>query len=270
MLIPDFYQVESITYDTLDIFTLVLADKKNQKKQFFLPGQFNMLYQFGIGESALSICGNPKDQNKFVHTIRAVGSVTRSLQKLKPGDEVGIRGPFGTSWPLGKKGCDVLLIGGGIGLAALHSALIVLADNPGDYQKITLLYGARTAEDLLYKKEMEEWKKNGLNVEVTLDHADIAWQGNVGVVTSLIKKHLPNPNNTLIFLCGPEIMIHFALHELMACQADENNIFVSMERNMQCAVGFCGHCQYGPYFLCKDGPVFPYAKIKNFLTIKEL
>lgn len=270
MQVPDFYQVQSMTQETHDTFTFVLANKERDKEYFFLPGQFNMLYQFGIGESAISISGNPKDKNNLVHTIRAVGSVTRSLQKLKPGDEVGVRGPFGTSWPLVKKGCDVLVIAGGVGLAALRSALFVLADSAQDYQKITLLYGARTADDLLYKKEMEEWKRKGLDIEVTLDYADVQWKGGVGVVTSLIRKHLPHPKNTLVFVCGPEVMIHFTIHELMGHEVDENNIYVSMERNMQCAVGFCGHCQYGPYFLCKDGPVFSYAKIKKFLPIKEL
>lgn len=268
MLIPKCYPVKSITHDTHDVFTLVLA--KNEQEQPFLPGQFNMLYQFGIGESAISICGDPSDNKVLVHTIRAVGSVTRSMQQLKPGDEIGVRGPFGTHWPLTKKGCDVLVIAGGVGMAALRSAVIALAARSQDYRKITLLYGTRSVDDILYKKEMEDWKKQGVEVKVTLDCADIHWKGQVGVVTSLIHKHLPNPENTLVLLCGPEIMIQFAIQELLGARADEDNIYISLERNMQCAVGFCGHCQYGPYFLCKDGPVFSYAQIKKYLTIKEI
>lgn len=270
MLIPECYQVQSITHDTHDVFTLTLVKPGEQNQQPFFPGQFNMLYQYGIGEIAISICGDPKGDQMLTHAIRAVGSVTRSMQQLKPGDEIGVRGPFGTHWPLTKTDCDVLLIAGGIGLAALRSALFALAERSHQYQKITLLYGTRTIDDILYKKEMEAWKKQGLDVQITLDKADIHWKGHVGVVTSLIRKHLPNPNNTLVLICGPEIMMQFTLHELMVAQVDENNIYLSMERNMQCAVGFCGHCLYGPYFICKDGPVFSYPQVKNFLTIKEL
>lgn len=270
MIIPECYQIQSIFHDTHDVFTLALTKQDQKKRQVFLPGQFNMLYQFGIGEVAISICSSPSDDEMVLHTIRAVGSVTRSLQKLKKGDEIGVRGPFGTHWPLTKKGCDVLLIAGGVGIAALRPVLFSLAQRAHEYQKITLIYGTRTIDDILYKKEMEEWKKQGLDIKVTLDCADIHWQGQVGVVTSLINEHLPNPSNTIVLICGPEIMIQFAVKELMRAQVNEDNVYMSLERNMQCAVGFCGQCQYGPYFLCKDGPVFSYPQIKNYLTIREL
>lgn len=235
----------------------------------FLPGQFNMLYQFGFGEVAISISGHPHESKTLVHTIRAVGGVTNSMQKLQPGDEIGVRGPFGSHWPLAKKNCDVLVIAGGIGLGALRSAMFGLAERSDEYDKITLLYGARTAGDVLYKNDLEAWRKQGLDIAVTLDCADTDWQGQVGVVTALIGKHLPKPDNTLVMLCGPEIMIQFAIYELLGAGVDENSIYISMERNMQCAVGFCGRCQYGPYFMCKDGPVFSYAQLKDYLTIKE-
>ena len=269
-LTPKCYQVQSITHETHDVFTLVLANQEEETRHVFLPGQFNMLYQFGYGEAAISISGNPSDNRVLVHTIRAIGSVTRSLQKLKPGDEIGVRGPFGTHWPITKKGCDVLLIAGGVGLAVLRSALFVLADRAQEYHKITLLFGAKTADDILCKNEMEEWRSKGVNIEITVDSADSNWQGHVGVVTSLIDKHLPNPNNTLVLICGPEVMIHASIHELMSARVNENDIHIALERNMQCAVGFCGHCQYGPYFLCTDGPIFSYAQIKNYLPIKEV
>lgn len=269
MLLPKNYQVTSVIQETQDVFTLALAVKE-EKIPSFLPGQFNMLYLFGFGEVPISISGDPSKKDEVVHTVRSVGAVTKAMQKLKKGDEVGIRGPFGTSWPLTKKDCDVLVIAGGLGLAALRSALFYLAANRAQYKKITLLYGARTPDDIFYKNEIEQWKEQGIEVQVSVDQADASWQGHVGVITSLTSKHMPSPQNTLVLLCGPEIMIKFAVQELLRTKIDESAIYISMERNMQCAVGFCGHCQYGPYFLCKDGPIFSYEKLKTWLTIKEL
>lgn len=261
-LLPEVYKVASIVHDTADVFTLIL--KGNPKS--FLPGQFNMIYSFGYGESALSICTEPEKKDELVHTVRAVGSVTNSLQKLQPGDEVGVRGPFGTHWPCPKNRSEILVIAGGIGLAALRSAIYSLAK---DHQ-VTLIFGTRTPQDILYQSDMEKWKEIGVKIEVTVDLADLSWKGNVGVVTKLIGKHLVDPDHSLVLICGPEVMMQFAVHELMQLKVSENNIYLSMERNMQCAVGFCGHCQYGPYFLCKDGPVFSYSQLKFWLPIKEL
>jgi NAD(P)H-flavin reductase len=218
----------------------------------------------------ISISGDPDKKDELVHTIRAVGAVTQGMQKLKPGDEIGVRGPFGSSWPLSGKDCDVLVIAGGVGLPPLRPALYRLAATRDQYKKITLLYGARTPEDIMYGQDMQRWKEQGLDVKVTVDRGDMSWSGSVGVVTSLIGKHLPNPKNTLVLICGPEIMIKFAVNELLAAETDERNIHISLERNMQCAVGFCGHCLYGPYFLCKDGPIFSYEQLKPLLFIKEL
>ncbi len=270
MLIPEPYQIQSVSTDTADVFTLVLANSNGKSSANFMPGQFNMLYHFGCGEAAISISGHPKFPQQVVHTIRAVGSVTKNLQTLQPGDEIGVRGPFGSFWPLERKFRHVLVIAGGIGLAALRSALLTLSDNFKDYQSITLLYGTRKSEDILYRQDLESWKRQGMQVEITLDYADKHWPGHVGVVTSLIKAHVQHPKDTLVLICGPEIMMRFALHELLAAQVDEDNIYISMERHMQCAVAFCGHCQLGPYFLCKDGPVFSYTQIKDYFYIKEL
>jgi NAD(P)H-flavin reductase len=270
MLVPKCYKIQSISQDAHDVFTIVLEKPQSEWGQTFLPGQFNMLYQFGFGEVAITISGKSSDSKTLVHTIRAVGSVTHSLQKMKPGDEIGLRGPFGTHWPLSEKGRDVLVIAGGVGMATLRPAMFALAENSSEYRKITLLYGSKTADDILYRKDMEEWKPMGIDVQVTLDHADDSWKGHVGVVTSLIKANLPNPENTLVLLCGPEIMMQVALQELTDAHVDEKNVYVSLERNMQCAVGFCGHCLYGPYFICKDGPVFAYPQVKKYLAIKEV
>lgn len=270
MLIPTLFQVKAITHDTSDVFTLTLTATEEGKKMAFLPGQFNMLYHFGYGEAAISISGDPSNQDALVHTIRAVGSVTQRMRELKPGDEIGVRGPFGSQWPLLIKDCDVLVIAGGIGLAPLRPALFDLAAHRSQYQDITLLYGTRSPEEIVYKKDLDRWQKQGIKVETTVDRADVSWKGQVGVVTALIKKNMKNPENTLVFICGPEVMIKFAVHELLGTKVDENHIFISLERNMQCAVGFCGRCQYGPYFLCKDGPVFSYAQLQHWLMIKEL
>ena len=263
------YQVKSVTSETNDTFTLCLSPKGEKIGSFF-PGQFNMLYLFGYGEVPISISGDPLHEEELAHTIRAVGAVTQAMQRLKKRDEIGVRGPFGTHWPLNKKECDVLIIAGGIGFAPLRPVLFYLAAHREHYKKKTVLYGTRSPEDILYKNEIDQWKEQGIEIQVTVDRADANWKGNVGVVTTLIGNHLTSPKNTLVLVCGPEIMIKFAIHELMRAETQESDIYVSLERNMQCAIGFCGHCQYGPYFLCKDGPIFSYEQLKDWLMIKEL
>lgn len=267
-LIPTLYQVDSITHETSDVFTLVLT--KDGKGMCFLPGQYNMLYHFGYGESAISISGDPSIEDHLVHTIRAVGSVTQNLQKIKPGDEIGIRGPYGDGWPGVQKGQDVLIIAGGIGLAPLRPKLFQLAKERRHLGSLTLLYGARSPEDLIYSNDLQMWRESGIHVEVTVDHADLEWHGRVGVVTKRIKANVQRPENTCVYICGPEVMIRFSVHELLGVNVDKKNIFVSLERHMQCANGFCGRCQFGPYFICKDGPVFPFDRVEKWLMIKEL
>ena len=218
----------------------------------------------------ISISGDPSNQDVLVHTIRAVGPLTKQMQELKPGEEIGVRGPFGVNWPLLKKQCDVLVIAGGIGLAPLRPALFALASQKDQYEKITILYGSRNPNDILYRTDLEQWEKQGIKIEMTVDYAEGDWKGQVGVVTPLIKRNIANPKNTLVFICGPEIMIKFAIHELLGSNVEEKNIFISLERHMQCAVGFCGRCQYGPYFLCKDGPIFSYEQLRHWFMIKEL
>lgn len=270
-LIPKIYQIKSVTHETSDVFTWVLTAKESGSVETTsTPGQFNMLYHFGFGEVPISLSGDPSNRNDLVHTIRAIGSVTKSMQKLEVGDEIGVRGPFGSGWPLLKKQCDVLVIAGGIGLAPLRSLLFNISADKALYRNITLLYGARNPGDIIYRKDLERWQEEGVKVNITVDQADVDWQGQVGVVTSLIKKNIKDPENTLVYICGPEIMIKFSIHELLGAKVEKSNIFMSLERNMQCAVGFCGRCQYGPYFLCKDGPVLSYEKLQNLLMVKEL
>ncbi len=269
MLVPKIYKITSIQKETQDVFTLKIVAQE-EKIPSFLPGQFNMLYLYGFGEVPISISGNPSQKNELVHTIRAVGAVTQAMQRLKAGDEIGVRGPFGTHWPLSQTNNHVLVLAGGLGLAPLRPALYDLIARKDQYKSITLLYGARSPEEILYRKEMEQWKAQGIDVCVSVDLADANWRGDVGVITKQIYTHLTCPKNTQVFVCGPEIMIKFAVHELLRTDIDTSSIYISMERNMQCAVGFCGHCQYGPYFLCKDGPIFSYTQLKPWLNIQEL
>lgn len=268
-MIPRCYTVKSISEDTHDTFTLIVEPQETYNISF-LPGQFSMLYLFGFGEIPISISGELSSKNELTYTIRSVGPVTEGLRKLQNGDVIGIRGPFGSAWPLTKQGGDIILLAGGLGMVPLRPALHHLVKHRNNYKSITLLYGTRTPSDFLYTKEMQAWESQGVGIHTSVDKADETWRGNVGVITSLISKHISDPSNTRVLLCGPEIMMKFSLIELARFAIPEDEIFLSMERNMKCAVGFCGHCQYGPHFLCKDGPIFSYNQVKKWLPIKEL
>ncbi|KAA3614337.1 MAG: Ni/Fe hydrogenase subunit gamma [Planctomycetota bacterium] len=271
-MLPRPYRVIRITRHTHDTFTLEMEPADGNPAPYFQPGQFNMLYLFGVGEVPISISGDPGHTRAYVHTIRAVGTVTEALCNLKIGAQVGLRGPFGSSWPVKEaEGSDIVIAAGGIGLAPLRPALYHVLAHRERYGKVVLLYGTRTPQDLLYRKELEKWR--GLfhtQVEVTVDHAARDWFGRVGVVTKLIPGARFDPFHTKAFVCGPEVMMRFTVMELMGRGVETENIFISMERNMKCAVGFCGHCQYGPTFICKDGPVYPYSQIQHLFKTREL
>jgi NAD(P)H-flavin reductase len=269
MQTPRIFRILSNVPETEDIFTLILA-AKDRRPFSFLPGQFNMLYLYGIGEVAISISSDPAKPHELVHTIRAVGAVTNGMQKLNKNDEIAVRGPFGTCWPLSRQNSDLLIIAGGTGLCPLRSALYYLALHRSSYGKITVLHGTRTPRDIMYQHDISLWRKAGIETAITVDKADSAWKGPTGVVTPLIAQHVQNPSRTIVMICGPEIMIRFAVQELAKAGVQENQVYLSMERNMQCGVGICGHCQMGPYFICKDGPVFQYSQLKPWLAIKEL
>jgi NAD(P)H-flavin reductase len=266
------YAVKRVQQETYDTFTLELEPKNDAQPLSFLPGQFNMLYVFGVGEVPISICSDPAKPETLVHTTRAVGTVTKAMWKLRRGDLIGVRGPFGTSWPVEEaKGHDVVIVTGGIGLPPLRPALYHLLMKKQDYGKLVLLYGARTPEDILYGKEIEEWRKRSdIAVDVTVDRATGHWRGNVGVVTTLIPKASFDPANTVAMIVGPEIMMRFTIAELQRRGVPDESIYFSMERNMKCGFGFCGHCQFGPFFVCKDGPVFRYDRVKPFFGKGEI
>jgi NAD(P)H-flavin reductase len=271
-MLPSLYRVWRVRREIQDTFTLQLEPSNGSGIPPYAPGQFNMLYAFGIGEVPISISGDPAQRQTLVHTVRAIGSVTRAICKLKRGDMLGIRGPFGSHWPVkeaAKK--DIVIAAGGLGLAPLRPALYHLLANREKYGKIVVLYGARTPEDLLYKRELEKWRGYlDLEVEVTVDSARNDWRGNVGVVTTLIPRARFDPIHTVAMICGPEVMMRFTVMELLKCGVETQNVFISMERNMKCGVGFCGHCQLGPTFVCKDGPIFRYDRIKELLGKREI
>ena len=238
----------------------------------FAPGQFNMLYAFGVGEVAISISGDPARPDVLTHTVRDVGPVSHALCAVRPGDTLGVRGPFGTAWPVEQaKGCDVVIAAGGVGLPPLRPALYYLLAHRADYGNIVLLYGARTRQDLVYPREVESWRgRFDLEVDVTVDSATGGWLGHVGTVTTLIPRAGFDPAHTVAMVCGPEIMIRFTVQELLKRGVTVDNTYISMERNMKCGIGLCGHCQLGPFFICKDGPVFRYSAIQPWFGKREV
>ena len=235
------------------------------------PGQFNMLTAFGVGEAAISVSGDPANA-RLVHTIRAVGQVSRALTRLSSGDLLGVRGPFGVGWPTGEAhGKDVVLVAGGLGLAPLRPVLYQLIADRARCGRIVLLVGARSPEDILFRRELESWRARfDIEVEATVDHAVSEWRGHVGVVTTLIPRVGLDSARTVAFICGPEIMMRFVAQALRAAGMHDDAIYVTLERNMKCAVGHCGHCQMGPFFVCKDGPVFAYDRVRDLMMLKEI
>ncbi len=236
-------------------------------------GQFNMLHLPGAGEAAISLSELPQLGDGFLwHTIRAAGNVTRGIAGLRVGDTLGVRGPFGSSWPL--HACrqrDVLIVAGGIGLAPLRPAISLLLHERQRFGAMHLLYGARSPDSLLYASQFEQWEERGMAVHVTVDRSRPGWRGHVGVVPLLLERLRGfAPDNTVVFCCGPEVMMRYTIKAALGRGIPISRIWVSLERNMQCAVGLCGHCQLGPEFVCKDGPVFRYDRVARWLGIEAL
>jgi NAD(P)H-flavin reductase len=269
---PDAWRIQRIRRETSDTFTMELEPVSGDAAFSFAAGQFNMLYMFGVGEVPISISGDPTRGKGLVHTIRAVGTITKMMCTLKRHEVLGVRGPFGSQWPLQEaRGLDVVMIAGGLGLAPLRPAIYQVLAHRKQYGRVALLYGARTPADLLYRRELERWgARADIDVRVTVDRGDDAWHGNVGVVPRLISAATFDPRNTVALVCGPEIMMHFTLLELQKRGLTPEQVFLSLERNMKCALGFCGHCQLVPFFECKDGPVFRYDKIQPWFGKREV
>ena len=273
LLLPAWAEIVKITPEAEGVttFWLKFTDPDVQDRYHFEPGQFNMLYLPGYGEAANSMSSDPEAPDRLLgHTIRYAGSVTQAASRLKVGDVVGVRGPFGSSWPMAAlEGMDIVIACGGIGLPPLRGALYSIMRDRQKYGKVTLLYGARTPKDLMYPDEYEIWRQAGIDVQVSVDRSDENWTGRVGVVPMWFYSFRLDPLKTAVLTCGPEIMMRFVLYEALARRIPADRIYLSMERNMKCGQGACGHCQIGPYFVCKDGPVFPYSVLTKFFGLEE-
>ncbi len=269
---PAPWRILRTSAETRDTFTLALEPADPGATYAFRPGQFNMLYTFGVGEVPISMSGPPGEGRRVIHTLRAVGPVTQTFQRLKRGEVVGLRGPYGTAWPVERAtGQDVVVVAGGIGLAPLRPAIYHLLAHRPQYGRVMLLFGARTPDDILFARELENWRgRFDIDVGITVDRAQPGWHGQVGVVTTLIPRAAFDPANTVAFVCGPEIMMRFAARDLENRGVLPGRIWLSMERNMRCAVGLCGHCQFGAVFVCRDGPVFRYDTLAPLLAVREL
>ena len=259
--------IQAIKPEAAGVFTfsMAFANPADRDAYRFQPGQFNMLYLPGFGEVAISVSSNPEEPQVLGHTIRIAGNVTRGISRLKVGDTLGVRGPYGSPWPLEQAaGKNLIIVAGGIGLAPLRPVILSVLSHRDAYGRVLLLYGARTPADLLYTREFGRWREAGLEVNVTVDMGDENWKGKVGVVPQLFYFVRMEHKNTLALTCGPEIMMRFVIYEALARRVPKDAIYISMERNMKCAVGFCGHCQYGPNFICKQGPVLNFAAVEPF------
>jgi len=268
-LVPSKGIVEEVIDEIPDVRTLYIRVENHFPTP--LPGQFNEIYVHGVGEAPISVSDVTED-GLIAHTVRAAGSVTRKMVEVKQGDILGVRGPYGKGWPIERlTGKNVLIIAGGIGLAPLRPVIREIEKNRPRYGKLTLLYGARTPRLLLYKHEFSQYESiPNTEFYVTVDKPDSVWDGCVGVVTTLLSRAEITPENTVAFICGPEIMMRFTIKELGKLGFKDNQIYLSLERRMRCGIGLCGHCQMGPYFVCKHGPVFPYWLIKRYFWVDQI
>jgi len=259
-LIATIKSVNTLT-PTEKVFEIELPDGKQLNHN---PGQFVQLLIPGIGEAPISICSSPTDNNFFL-TIRKVGDVTTAVHNMKAGDKVGIRGAFGFGFPVEKmKGSDIVMVAGGIGLAPLRSVIRYILAHREDYGTFTILHGARTPSDRLFKSEIESWENNPrVNLLETVDHPDDSWNGNSGVITTLFKQITVDPENTYAMVCGPPVMYRFVILECQGKGIPDNKILVSLERHMKCGLGKCGHCQINGVYACQQGPVFSYTQVRN-------
>jgi NAD(P)H-flavin reductase len=253
-------------------YHLRLTDKAARTAYSCGPGRFNMLYLPGVGEAAISVSGRDAATDSWLHTVRTAGGVTQTLAGLGRGGKMALRGPFGTAWPTEQlSGRDVVFVAGGIGLAPLRPAIEWALEHRATLGRLTLLYGARSPKTILYSGELEMWRSRGLHIDVTVDRSDVGWLGRVGVVTLLVDRLRPfDPANTAMLCCGPDVMMRYVARSAFDRGLDATQLWVSLERNMQCAVGFCGHCQLGPAFICKDGPVFRYDRMAPYLDVEDL
>lgn len=267
---PQLYRVVCVRPELGDTSTLELEPPSGSRPAFE-AGQFNMLYAFGVGEIAVSISG-ATDSPGFIHTVRNVGAVSAALVKLEAGATIGLRGPYGSAWPVAAAhGADVLFVAGGLGLAPLRPAIYAVLANRAHYGRVIILVGSRNPAGLLYADELARWQERlDLDVRLTVDHADAAWHSHVGVVPALIRRVAFDATDAVAMVCGPELMMRFTVNALREAGVEPERIYLSLERNMKCAVGLCGHCQFGPAFICKDGPVMRFDRVAQILAGREI
>lgn len=269
---PRVFRVTHLKEEIDQVFTFRIApeDPGHPIRAAFRPGQFNMLYLPGAGESAISLSGHPENDQGWDHTIRRVGNVTRGLGQLSVGQTLGLRGPFGQGWPYEEcLGRDIVLVAGGIGLPPLRPLIYQLSAVRKQVGKRHLLYGSRTPDSLLYQSEYKSWTADGWTIQKTVDRSSPGWTGNVGVVTLLLERlHSFEARNTVLFCCGPEVMMRFVARTAVQRGIPPSRIWISVERPMQCGFGLCGRCQLGPWLVCRDGPVFRYDRIAPALNVE--
>jgi len=269
---PYWAEITEIVHEAPGVATywLQFLDPDLREGFHFKAGQFNMVSVPGLGEAAISISSDMEDGHRIGHTIRVVGNITSAISRMNVGDVLGVRGPFGSWWGLDEcLGKDIVIAAGGIGLPPIRPVLYYVLHHRQDFGKVIVLYGARTPNDLQFASEYKTWQDADIEINVTVDRGDDSWQGRVGVVPILFYHTRVNPRNTVILTCGPEIMIRFVIFEALARRVPPERIFVSLERNMKCGLGSCGHCQLGPYFVCKDGPVFSFDKLQPYVNVEE-
>jgi len=267
--LPLIARITDIRDETPDTKTFVFRfrDQGVQEAFTWRPGQFVELSVFGLGEAPFGFASSPTRKGNFEITLRAVGALTRALYAMAPGDEVGIRGPLGNHFPYQEvQDKDILFIAGGIGLPPLRSLIHNMLDERGKFGKITILYGARTPTDLVYKSELEEWRRRSdLKFMVTVDRSEPGWEGSVGMVPTLFPKADIRPAGTVAYMCGPPVMIRFVIQDLVSMGFADEDIISTLERHMKCGVGKCNHCCIGHKYVCRDGPVFSYKQMKGLL-----
>jgi NAD(P)H-flavin reductase len=269
LFLPRLAVIRSLRDETPDTrsFALAFRDPAELERFRFRPGQFVELSVFGFGEAPFCLASGPGRPGGFLTTVRRVGTLTEALHRLGEGDQVGVRGPFGNGFDLPSAyGRDLLLVAGGIGLPPLRGLLEAALAERGRFGRMTLLYGARTPEDVVYKDELGRWASRGdLQVLLTVDSAGPGWDGNVGVVTTLFRSVELRPATTVAYVCGPPIMIRFVIQELSARGFDDDSVISTLERMMQCGVGKCNHCAVGARYVCRDGPVFSYREMQELV-----
>ncbi len=270
-MIPRPFRIDHVRREVKDVFSWHLKPLDGAPVHI-APGQFNMLYAPGVGEVAISVSGDCGDRATLVHTIRAVGTVTKAMAALRAGAMVGVRGPFGSAWPIEAGfGQDVVVITGTVGLAPLRPLIHEVLKRRERYGKVILTYGSRGTEDILYESDLHTWRgRFDMEVNVTVHTAPAGYRGLVGSVADAVNRSSFEGANAVAFVCRSEALTLAAVRALQARGMTADRIYTTLERSMKCGIGFCGHCQFGPTFMCKDGPVYRFDTIERLFSIREL